>query len=183
MSIEDMQMNNFLQQLYQMSSGDVTAEVSMYDVGASLGLDKSDAGAVAEDLIIDGYAELKNLTGGISITTEGLRMLEVDTAGKTDEQSDGNFVMGNAEVLAPEMIKAVEQVVKDIKKAAAGGDFSYNQVEDIVIDIKTLETQLLSSRPKSAVIREILLSVAGLLVDNESSASLGNQIRKALSAH
>ena len=95
-----MQMNNFLQQLYQMSSGDVTAEVSMYDVGASLGLDKSDAGAVAEDLIIDGYAELKNLTGGISITTEGLRMLEVDTAGKTDEQSDGSFVLGNAEVLA-----------------------------------------------------------------------------------
>lgn len=57
MSSEDVQMNNYLQQLYQMSGGDVSAEVSMYEIGAALGLDKSEAGSVAEDLIIDGYAE------------------------------------------------------------------------------------------------------------------------------
>lgn len=181
MSIEDVQMNNYLQQLYQMSGGDVTAEVSMYDVGAALGLDSSEAGSVAEDLIIDGYTELKNLTGGISITAEGLRALEVETAvGTADGSTEGKFVLGEAEVLAPEVCKAVEQLVGEIKKVTPEGGFSYSQLEEFVIDIKTLETQLLSSRPKTAIVQEILRSLAKQLLTDERGAPLGEQIRQAI---
>jgi len=180
MSIEDVQMNNYLQQLYQMSGGDVTAEISMYDVGAALGLDKSEAGSVAEDIIIDGYAELKNLTGGISITAEGLRLFEVETSDETDGLTEGRFVLGEAEVLPTEVCKAVEQLAGEIRKATAEGGFSYSQIEELVIDIKTLETQLLSSRPKTAIVQEILRSMAKLLLANDPGGSLGEQIRKVI---
>ncbi len=180
MSFEEVQMNNFLQQLYQMSSGDLAAEVSMYDVGASLGLERSEAGAVAEDLIIDGYAELKNLTGGISITVEGLRLLEVDTSTGTSGQTEGSFVLGDGEVLAAEDCKAVERLLSEIKDVATDGRFSYSQVEEFVIDTKTLETQLLSSRPKTAIVREILRSLAKVLSANEQSTRSGDQIYQVI---
>ncbi|MGI9538351.1 MAG: hypothetical protein ACR2PB_14870 [Desulfocapsaceae bacterium] len=180
MSIEDVQLNNFLQQLYQKSGGDVTAEVSMYEIGATLGLDKSEAGGVAEDLIIDGYAELKNLTGGISITTQGLRLLDVDISDGTDGSSEGIFVLGEAEVLSPEICQAVELLTSEIKRVAAEGGFSYSQVEELVIEVKTLETQILSSRPKTAIVKEILRSLAKLISANEPGVSLGEQIRKVI---
>ena len=67
MTIANTQMKSFLRQLYQMSDGDTDTAVSMYDIGAILGLEKSAAGTIAEDLIIDGYAELKTLSGGITM--------------------------------------------------------------------------------------------------------------------
>ncbi len=180
MSIEDAQVNNYLQQLYQMSGGDVSAEVSMYEVGAVLGLDKSEAGSVAEDLIIDGYAELKNLTGGISITNSGLRLLEVEITDGAETSSEAKFVLGGGEVLAREGCAAVEQLVGEIKKAAVEGGFNYSQAEELVIDIKTLETQLLSNRPKKAIVKEILLSLANQLLADEQGALLAEQIRQGI---
>ncbi len=180
MSSEDAQMNDYLQQLYQMSGGDVSAEVSMYEIGAALGLDKSEAGSVAEDLIIDGYAELKNLTGDITITTAGLRLLDAEITDGHDASSKAKFALGEDEVLAREVCNAVEQLIVEIKKAAVEGGFSYSQVEELVIDLKTLETQLLSSRPKKAIVQEILRSLAKLLVADEQGASLAEQIRQGI---
>jgi len=180
MSIEDVQLNNYLQQLYQMSGGDVSAEVSMYEVGTVLGLDKSEAASVAEDLIIDGYAELKNLTGGISITTAGLRLLEVEITDGSDTSSEAKFTLGEGEVLAREGCTVVEHLVGEIKKAAVEGGFNYSQAEELVIDIKTLETQLLSNRPKKAIVKEILLSLANQLLADEQGASLAEQIRQGI---
>ena len=60
MSFDEIQIQNFMEQLGQMSGGDVSREVSMYEIGGSMGLDRPEAGALAEELIIDGYAEFHN---------------------------------------------------------------------------------------------------------------------------
>ena len=180
MSLDEVQSQNYLQQLYQMSGGDVSAEVSMYDIGAALGLDRPEAGAIAEDLIIDGYAELRNLTGGISITSTGLRLLKVDAGTTADGSSEAKLLLGGAELLEPEVVEAVAALVDELKKAATEGGFGYEQVEELVIDIKTLEIHLLSSRPKTAIVREILRSAANLLAEKESCLALAEQIRQAL---
>lgn len=180
MSFNEVQIQNYLQQLYQMSGGDVAVEVSMYDIGTALGLDRSGSGAIAEDLIIDGYAELKNLTGGISITSAGLRLLKVDTGDTADDSSEAKLVLGEAEVLGPEVAKAVAALVDELKMAITEGGFDYKQAEELVIDIKTLEIQLLSNRPKTAIVREILRSAANLLAERESGVALGEHIRQAI---
>ena len=180
MSFDEMQLKNFLEQLYQMSGGDVEAQVSMYDVGAALGLDRAEAGAIAEDLIIDGYGELKNLGGGISITKEGLRLLDVDTGETTDGQGESSFLLGEAEVLAADTVEEVEKLVAEIRKAVIENKLDYHGVEELVIDIKTLETQLLSNRPKTAIIREILRSAANQLQEKEPGGAVVNKIRRII---
>ena len=67
----DGQLKSYLTELHSMTDGDTAVQVSMYEVGELLGLDRAEAAAVAEDLIIEGYAELVSLSGGISITTAG----------------------------------------------------------------------------------------------------------------
>ncbi len=66
----------YLNQLYTMTQGDPGVQVSMYDIGAALGVEKSEAGALAESLIIQDLAELKTLSGGIAITGNGLKALD-----------------------------------------------------------------------------------------------------------
>ena len=181
MSFDEAQIQNYLQQLCEMSDADVSREVSMYEVGGSMGLDRPEAGALAEELIIDGYAELKNLTGSISITTAGLRLLNLDTGGHgTAGQGESQFVLGEAEVPTAEIVAAVQDLVEEIRKAVAEGSFDYSQVEEMVIDIKTLETQLLSSRPKTKIVREVLRSLAVPLKGRPESERLNSAINKMI---
>lgn len=179
MSLDDIQTKNYLQQLYQLSGGDVMMEVSMYEIGEALGLDKSEAGAVAEDIIIDGFAELKSLSGGISITAEGLRALDIDTSAGA-AADDTSLVLGDEELVDRPTAQAVEELSKEIKKVVAeiGGD--YSQLEEIVFELKTLEVQLLSSRPKTGIVREVLRSLATLLEAHDESRTLGQKISRAI---
>ena len=180
MSFEEAMMQNYLEQLGQMSGGDVSKEVSMYEIGASMGLDRPEAGALAEELIIDGYAELKNLTGGISITAAGLRLLNLDTGGREEGQGEGQIVLGEAEVLTPEIVEAVEDLVEESRKTIGEGGFGYSQVEELVIDLKTLQIQLLSSRPKTAIVREVLRALVKPLEGEPESERLLGAITKMI---
>ncbi|RZW21270.1 MAG: hypothetical protein EX260_06000 [Desulfobulbaceae bacterium] len=180
MSFDEVMIQNFLERLCQMSDGDVSKEVSMYEIGGSMGLDRPEAGALAEELIIDGYAELKNLTGGISITPAGLRLLNLDTGGHGEGQGEDQFVLGDGEAVTPEGVEAIEGLVEEIRKAVGEGRFTYSQVEELVIDLKTLQIQLLSSRPKTNIVREVLRSLATPLEGKPETERLKNTIIKMI---
>ena len=173
--MDNIQMESFLQQLFQMSRGDVTAEVSMYVIGEHVGLDKNEAGSVAEDLIIDGFAELKNLTGGISITGKGLEALGKNSDTKAGSSDLTAYVLGSGEVLEEDDMRAVNRMLEDAKKIVFSDAQNYDELEEFVIDIKTVETQLLSPRPKSTIIKAILLSI-GQRMQQCGDKQLGAQI-------
>lgn len=158
--MEDMQGKSFLQQLYQMSGGDITSDVSMYVIGEQLGLDKTKAGSIAEDLIIDGFAELKTLAGGITITPKGLEEIGKGERSGTGDSPASAHVLGSQEVLDDKDRQAVENMLDDVKQALFSHVQNYHGLEEIVIDIKTVETQLLSPRPKSSIIKAVLGSIA-----------------------
>lgn len=157
--MEDMQMKSFLQQLYQMSDNQTT-DVSMFVIGEHLGLDKTEAGSVAEDLIIDGFAELKTLAGGISITAKGLEALGKGGGKGTDELASRAHVLGSEEVLGDEDQQAVARLIDEVKREIFSSIQKYDELEEFVVDIKTVETQLLSPRPKTSIIKEVLRSIA-----------------------
>ena len=84
MNEEEMISVAYLQELYNTTKGNTETQVSMYDLGPALGLEKTAAGKIAEDLMVLGFIELKTLAGGISITDEGLKKLGISPAPKED---------------------------------------------------------------------------------------------------
>jgi hypothetical protein len=157
MDNDNPEMKRYLTELCTRTQGDTGALISMFDVGAAIGLEKAEAGAVAEELIIEGLAELRSLSGGISITTQGVEMVQ----GKGDGsiRKDGGLQLGSGQVLGDAGRQAVENIIEDIRGALVPGRATLGQLEEIVVDIKTIETQMLSPVPKTAVIREVLRSV------------------------
>lgn len=137
----------------------------MYDIGVVLGLEKSNAGAIAEELIVDGYAELVSLSGGISITSEGLKELNITPVGSSETNV---WTLSDDRILSDKGREAVEDMLVKIKECVTGKDSTYQNIEEIVIDIKTAEIQLLSQKIKTGIIREVLKSL------KESMSITGN---------
>ncbi len=153
----------YLFQLHSMAQGDPLAQVSMYEVGEVLGLEKAESGALAETLFVGGHAELKTLSGGIGITREGLKALDM----KIDYKGDEGLQLGSGPVLEIPGKESLGTMLVDIKAFMGGAGNSYVQLEEMVMDIKTIEIQLLSPRPKTDIIREVLKSIAQCLPANE----------------
>lgn len=154
----------YLHELNTMTGSDPDVQVSMYDVGAALGLDENTAGQLAETLFMGGYAELKTLSGGIGITAMGLDSLGLKVALDHDALS-----LGTDPILAGQGLETVVTILAEIKTHLASVPGSYDPLEEVVLDIKTIEVQMLSPRPKTSVIREVLRSI------HMSQAGEGNQ--------
>jgi len=146
----------FLFELYTQTKGDTKKQVSTHDVGAVLGLEKTVAESMAQDLIIQGYAELKTLSGGIGITIQGLELLQIKIV---PEFSLETLSLGSGPVLENQGKKIVEKIIQDIKDSLIQIKQTYAQQEELVIDIKTIEIQMLSPSPKTKIIREALRSL------------------------
>jgi hypothetical protein len=158
MDIDNPAAKSYLTELCSRTQGDIGAQVSMYDVGAAIGLQKAEAGMMAEELMVQGLVELKTLSGGIGITSQGVEMI-LGTAGGSRITTGESLQLGNGTVLGDTGRRAVEKVLGDVRATALQPQTTFGQVEEIVIDIKTIETQMLSPNPKVAVIREVLRSL------------------------
>jgi hypothetical protein len=155
MELDNMEARSFLFEIYTMTNGDTEAQVSMYDAGKTLGLEEAEAGKIAEDLFIQGFAELKTLSGGIGITLQGLKALDI----KVSLQQDDALNLGEGIILENQGKNAVEKIIQDIKDNIAQTKTPYKQLEEMVMDIKTIEIQMLSPNPKTGIIREVLRSL------------------------
>ncbi len=150
----------YLLELYQRTQDDTSSQVSMFDIGAAVGLDKTQAGKMAEDLIGQGWVEVKTLSGGIGITAEGITAARASGA-KTS--SAAGLQLGTGPVLDENSQKAVERIFENIRMRVPDLKGGYNRIEEVVVDIKTVETQLLSPHPKTAIVREVLRSLQSTL--------------------
>jgi len=162
MSNESPQESIYLQQLHSMTGGDLEARVSMQEVGEACGLDKNEASSIAENLMVDGLVELKTLAGDISLTKDGLASLGYQTAGGDDEVpleklSSGPSISDDDRQLLSTLINEIKMVI------ASSDNLEYRLVEEAVIDMKTLEVQLLSPAPKTAIVISILRGLGCLL--------------------
>lgn len=176
MNIDSSDAKGFLIELYSMTEGDTARQVSMYDVGEKLGMEKNAISAISEDLIIDQLVELKTLSGGIGITPEGLTALQKE--GLISAAPNHNVQkLGKGPVLDENDLKIIEQLLSSIKNAVFGSQTKYAQLEEIVIDIKTIEIQLLSPRPKLSIAMEVFKSLHTTLQNSQSkeiAKAIGN---------
>lgn len=147
--------------MHTLTGGNIEVQVSMYEVGGNLGMDKGAATAMSQDLMIEELVELKTLSGGIGITAKGLNMLE--KAGLIAGSASAAARLGKGPVLDTDDRKNLVALLDAIKAGMFSAKVSYPQAEELVIDIKTLETQLLSPRAKNTIVREVLFSLTAAL--------------------
>ena len=159
----------YLEELYRLTGGDTEIQVSMYEVGAAIGLDKSEAGSLAEELMVQEQTELRTLAGGISITTEGLAVLGIDVASSPSAES--GFQLSQGPVTDAADRQAIQRLTEEIKEEISGLKLDYDLLEEIILDLKTIEVHMLSPKPKIAILREILRSLHAALEPTHAGQS------------
>lgn len=157
----DAKFSEFLLELFRQTEGDVENTVSMHDVGLAMGLEKNDSGSLAEELIMDDLVELKTLAGGIGITGKGIDLLVKE--GVVQASSGNAMRLSGKAVLEQEDREIINKIVKEIQAAVSSKEADFEATEQIVIDIKTIEVQLLSSSPKADIVLAVLRSLQGCL--------------------
>ncbi len=161
----------FLVELYHRTKGDYSIKVSMYDIGESLGLDRKLSLRTAEELIGTGLAEIKTLSGGIGITTDGVA--EAQQLGASLEDNAGSDVSLQDDPVLDESIRqAVERVATDLKSQMGRLSLDFDSLAELMADLKSIDAQLSSPNPKTAIIRECFRSIFDVLPTADNADNL-----------
>ena len=162
----------FLIQLFEKTKGNAAEQVSMYDVGDVLSLDRNDASKAAEELIGLQLIEIRTLSGGIGITAGGVE--------KVQNLLGGNgFANGAVSKLESDLIldaagrHSIETTTADLKSRLSSLGVDFDTLSELTADLKTIDAQLGSPRPKTAIVRECLHSLKNALVHSGNQKDLG----------
>ena len=155
--------------LFAETGGDSSVQVSMYDIGGFLGLDRDSASKIAEELIGSELVEIRTLSGGIGISADGSQMVQKLIGPQTSSTGD-SAKLGNEVVLIPAGRQVVEQIVTELKGRTGTLGVDFDTLTELMADLKTIDAQMGSSRPKTAIIRACLHSLKALVNNTEGSA-------------
>jgi len=161
----------FLIQLFEQTSGDPSAQAPMYEVGESLGMDRDTSCRVAETLIGLQLVEIRTLSGSIGISSDGAEEVKgliggTAIAGKSSGKLGDRPIMDQIDCLA------VQQVTEEIKGQIGRLGLDFDGLSALMADLKTIDAQLGSSRPKTAIIRECLRSLKEIFEESAESEIL-----------
>jgi hypothetical protein len=166
----------FLIQLFEQTKGDVSIQVSMYDIGELLGMDRDTASSVAQELMGQQLAEIRTLSGGIGISADGSTRVQ-NLMGPLASDTSESTNLGNKPVLPSGAHQAVGQIVSELKNQAGSLGLDFDTLGELMADLKSMEAQLDSSRPKTAIIRECLRSILGV-VEKAQDSQVSGRIRR-----
>jgi hypothetical protein len=152
----------FLLSVYNHTKGDTAAMVSMYDVGAELGIDRTAASRLAEDLMGWMMLEIRTLSGGIGITASAVEEIEASDFGGYKPQVR-TPCLGTDTVLSTDLRQAVERAVEALKQQVGSIGLSFDALTEIMADLKTIDAQCESSHPKTAIVRACFESLKNTL--------------------
>jgi hypothetical protein len=177
--MEDIDLNEnaqqFIIQLFEQTRGDQSAQVSMYDIGSLLGLERDAASRVAEELIGLQLAEIRTLSGGIGISFAGSELVQ-GIIGPRVSDTGGATRLADERQLNADGRQAVEQIVTAIKNQTGTLGLDFDTLAELMADLKSIDAQLGSSRPKTAIVRECLHSIAGVLKSTANNNGLHSRV-------
>lgn len=167
----------FIVELYHRTQGDGSVKVSMYDIGESLGLDRKLSIRTAEELIGTGLAKIKTLSGGIGITTDGVT--EAQQLGAILQNNVSSITLQDTPVLDESVHQAVERMVSELKGQTSQYTLNFDSLAELMADLKTIDAQLSSPNPKTAIIRECFRSIVEVL-QSMNNADILNSIKSLI---
>lgn len=164
-------------ELYNHTGGKDAATVSMFEIGEAAGLDRDRSGAAGEELIGWEMVEVRTLSGGIAIAEEGVRAAR--SIGGTGNAGEDDVKLGAGPVLDDREREAVDRIVSRIKTRVETLGLDFDRLSEIMADLKTAAAQLASPRPKTAVFKEVLISILNI-VDDANAGAEARDIRRML---
>jgi hypothetical protein len=172
MTLEQMREEDrqFLARLYEQTDGQPSRQVSMYDIGAALGWDREAASRAAQDLMAAGFVEIRTLSGGIGISADGAAVMQ--TASGSGKRGSALPRLGDNRIMDKAACLTVERVCDDIKALTGSLGLDFDTLTELMADLKTIADQMGSSRPKTAIVREGLRSLEGILKHVPGNRSL-----------
>jgi hypothetical protein len=141
------------QALNRSTGGDTAAKVSMYAIGETIGLDRETSARAAEDLIAQGLAEIRTLSGDIGLSEQGADLV-AETGGRETRRG-----LGTESPLTSWQRDLVEQSLTHLKAQLGGRGLSFEVLSEMTADIRTVEAQLTSPKAKTAIVRECVASL------------------------
>jgi hypothetical protein len=149
---------NFFRALFIKTGGNPDKQVSMHDIGNEAGLDKSATKNISEDLMSLGWIDIRTLSGGIGLTADGI--LEAQSR-FTDIPGNGTaeMTLGKHPVVGGKNGAVITDILTDLKPRIGKLGMAYDDLTELIADIQSLEAQMRSSRPKTAIIRECFRSM------------------------
>jgi hypothetical protein len=161
----------FLIRLFEQTDGESSVQVSMYDIGELLGLERDAATKVAEELMGSQLVEIRTLSGGIGISAEGSALVQ-DLIGPPTSSVSESTKLGDEPILDSAGRHAVEQTVTLLKSQTGKLGLDYETMTELMADLKTIDAQMTSSRPKTVIIRECLRSILAASSGAENAEAL-----------
>ena len=149
---------SFLLELYSQTGGETAIQVSMYDIGTALGMDREAASRVAEELISWELADIRTLSGGIGISPNGIEEAQLLTGGSSFSKEMG-FTLGNDPVIDEAGRGEIEKITLYFKNQAGSLNLTFDLLNEFMADLKTIDAQLGSPKPKTIVLRECFRSL------------------------
>ena len=181
--IEELRKKRFqyLELAYNKSGGSSFKHLNMWELGSELGFNRDEIGTICEYLNGEGLLEHRTVGGGIAITHYGVREIEEALAHPTKpthyfppvnvihihhmEQSQiQQGTVGSTQSASFSFnAGAITSFVSELKAALPQLGLSQDASSEVDAEIKTIEAQLGSSRPKGSIVKESLASVRRIL--------------------
>jgi hypothetical protein len=146
----------------------------MYEIGEALGLDRDSAKRLSEELIGWNLVEIRTLSGGIGISQDGIAEAHKLSGSLTAAEEIG-FKLGKATVLDEDGRRAIEKITLDLKQRTGSLALEFDVLNEFIADLKTIDAQLSSPKPKAAILRlcfQSLKETAAKAGDLESAAKI-----------
>ncbi|MDJ0990665.1 MAG: hypothetical protein QNI85_11685 [Desulfobacterales bacterium] len=143
----------FLENLYTRTGDDAEAQISMYELGMALGLDREESRTTAEDLMAAGLLEIRTLSGGVALSDAGRAIFGSEDGG---EKAAEDNRLGEASPMDPRQRELVEQTLTLIKADMGSQNLAYEALTEMIADVRTIEAQLTSPQAKTVVVRACL---------------------------
>lgn len=138
---------DLLRAIYTMTDGADQKAATMWDIGGSLGWERSETEDLAMELVGEGLLEIKSLSGALVLTDSGRARLDAD---------------GSAPGASPSGVGVTEFV--DRMEAALGDwNFESRTRKDLEIDLAVLKLLEERSEPLPKIQKGILKEIAGTL--------------------
>lgn len=161
--------SDFLARIVERSGGDTSVNLSMYEIGTELGLDKEGARQTAEDVIGRHLVEIVSLGGSIRLTDQGLEAAEKlgFSFSPPRDKSSGEIIAQTTPVRGTDRkLRVMSPVaVQGLRKLAA--KLIMGASPETQPDLSLLLAHICSPKPKAGVAAELLLSILSGLDEGE----------------
>ena len=162
----------YLKLLVERTDGDSNRQVSMYDIGTEIDLDRDASQQIAEMLMAEAFVEIRSLSGAIGITRLGLDAVDE----LTRDAPLSRETLCTTAIMDETGIKLVEKTTSEIKSRCGNIGLKFDTITEMIADLKSIDAQLFSPKPKTVIVREALSAIRKILEsagERKCSAKIG----------